>query len=214
MTKINLYDYGKNREEKVNVITHAPGIALGLFFVFVLLFKEYDSKSISHILSYLIYGISFITVFTASSFYHSAKDAQNKEILKKIDHASIFFFMGGCYTPFVVINMVSDYKFYFLGLVWLIVVVGVIYKFMSKYKNQIISVIFYLSFGFMCLLAKAQFLDLMPINAFRFLVLGGVLYCIGVVFYLYKNIPYHHGIWHVFVLLGAISHFTAIYLTV
>ncbi|MBD64684.1 MAG: hemolysin III family protein [Halobacteriovoraceae bacterium] len=202
------------REEIVNVITHIPGVVLGAIFVAILLLKNYDQSSLAQIVSYLIYGLSFITVFSASSLYHNTKNERRRKILKKIDHASIFFFMGGCYTPFIVINMVSDYKYHFLALVWFLVAFGIVYKFLSQFKNQVLSLTFYFSFGLMCLLAKGQMLDHMPRLAFNLLILGGLLYSVGVIFYIMKKLPYNHGIWHLFVLLGASCHFAAIYHTI
>lgn len=200
------------KEELVNVITHAPGVAFGIISIFILLNKDHQLVNPWIISSYLIYGISFISVFMASSFYHQTPPGPKKQILKKIDHATIYFFMGGCYTPFIIINMEPEYRYWFLGLVWAIVVTGVVYKFLSKFKNNYFSVCLYLSFSFMCFIAKEPLLDKMPRVAFWLLAYGGIAYVTGVVFYLYNKLPYNHGIWHIFVLIGASCHFAAIYL--
>jgi hemolysin III len=201
------------KEEFINVITHAPGVIFGVIAVFILLLKQNQSFGPGVIFGYVIYGVSFVSVFMASSLYHKAAPGKTKSIFKKIDHASIYFFMGGCYTPFIMINMDPNYRFWFLGLVWFIVLTGVAFKFLSKYKNNYFSVGLYLSFAFMCFIAKGPLLDRLPSISFDLLAYGGVAYVTGVFFYLYEKMPYNHGIWHIFVLIGAACHFAAIYLT-
>ncbi len=210
MTSITIERY--KHEELVNTISHFPGIFLSIY-AFYLLMLKFPKAEFSHIVSYIIYCISFFMIYLASTLYHGTKSSDKKQFLKKVDHACIYIFMGGCYTPFVMINMQQEYKFWYLGLIWSIVVFGVIYKFLSQYKNSILSLSLYLAFGFLCLLAKESLLNHIPSEAFKFLALGGAAYTIGAVFYAAKKIPYHHGIWHIFVLLGSISQMWAINLT-
>lgn len=198
------------KQEKINVITHFPGIILGLVGLIYLLLKPTNDL---HKISYFVYGVSLVTIFMASSLYHKLKPGKGKELLKKIDHAAIYFFMGGCYTPFIMINMENDYKLIFLFIIWAIVVLGVLQKSFSFIKNKFFSVFLYVSFGFLCFAVKDSLLDQIPQMSFNLLALGGVAYVMGVFFYLMDRIPYNHGIWHIFVLLGAGSHYAAIYTT-
>jgi hemolysin III len=210
MTSITVQKF--KDEEFINVITHAPGILIGFIFSAFLLAK-YPDVSASHIIGYSIYGLSFIIIYAASTIYHNAKCSDKKQFLKKVDHACIYIFMAGCYTPFVLINMNEGPKYWFLGLVWLIAIIGVIYKFFSKYKSSAFSLTLYFSFSYMCFLAKAELLDNIPQTSFDFLVYGGIFYTIGAIFYSMRKLPYHHGIWHILVLCGSGSHFYAIYST-
>lgn len=212
MTNISVSD--RKYAEFFNVLTHAPGVIIGVALLATLLAKYSDSPA-SHIAAYIIYGITFIMIYGISSIYHGVKSSntRRKELLKKCDHACIFIFMGGCYTPFVIINMNESLRYWFLALVWGLVGVGIIYKFLSQYKGNFLSLALYLSFGFMSLLAKPQMLDNMPHESFMFLVYGGIAYTVGVIFYTVKKIPYHHAIWHLFVLAGSLSHFYAVYTT-
>lgn len=198
-------------EEKVNVATHAPGILLGLVGLPILLLKP--EISFEHVLAYVVYGLSLTILFSASCLYHFMPAEKNKQLYKKIDHAAIYLFMGGCYTPFVLLNMQGQLKYPFLIVVWLVVAGGILYKFKSKYKTRGLSVIFYLVFGLMCFMVKDQLLNNIPGPSFFALALGGVFYIIGILFYVVRRIPYHHGIWHLFVLLGAMLHFYAVYHT-
>ena len=202
---IQLYPH----EEKVNVLTHLPGVLMGVLALVLLLLKP--SNSLEQSVAYIIYSISFIILFSASSIYHFTPSNKNKQLFKKIDHAAIYLFMGGCYTPFILINMQGTYKYQFLFLIWTLALGGMLYKFKSLYKTRGLSVVFYIVFGLLCFAVKADLLDHIPNHSFRALAWGGVFYIIGVFFYIIRKIPYHHGIWHLFVLLGAIFHFYAVY---
>lgn len=201
-----------SKEEFINKITHFPGIVLGILFLILLLCKN-GPHSVAQILSYLIYASSYILVFGASTMYHSQICHIKKGFFKRIDHASIFIFMAGCYTPLVLINMKEEFKYPFLALVWVIAFFGVLYKLLSKYKNRLQSTILYFLFGYMCYFAKDGLLNQLPSHSYELLVYGGIIYSIGAIFYMLKFIPYHHAIWHIFVLGGSSLHFAAIYLT-
>lgn len=211
MTSITLERY-KN-EELINTYTHIPGAALGILFIY-LLFSKTDENSIAVITSYIVYSITFMMCFISSIIYHGVNhNSDLKQFLKKVDHSCIYIFIGGCYTPFVVINMTDTIKYWFLAFVWTIVLFGVIYKFASSYKNSKLSLILYFSFAFMCFLVWDDFLDKIPDLSFNFLVYGGVFYSIGAIFYAVRSIPYNHAFWHIFTILGAICHFYAVYTT-
>lgn len=210
MTQKTLHKF--KDEEFINVLTHAPGIIFGLIFTGILL-SRFETAQFSHILGYSVYGLSFILIYMASTFYHSSKCINKKQFLKKVDHACIYIFMAGCYTPFVLINMAESTKYWFLGFVWFIAFTGVAYKFLSSYKSSKFSLILYFSFSYMCFLAKDELLDNIPTLSFQFLVYGGVFYTVGAIFYSMRKLPYNHGIWHVLVLCGSASHFYAIFTT-
>lgn len=197
------------KEEKVSFLTHLPGVLLGFCLTLALLFKP-ESNSFE-LFSYLIYGLTFMLIFGASAKYHSCSEGTLKQYYKKIDHACIYIFMAGCYTPFVVIKMLPTYQTYFLTTVWLIAFLGASYKMISSNENRFISVGFYITFGLMCFLAGDDLLGQLSQTSYWLLALGGGFYLTGVAFYLRNSLPYNHGIWHIFVLLGAISQFFAIY---
>jgi hemolysin III len=200
-----------NFEERVNVITHSPGVLLGVLLYTMLLAKA-NTEGIELHIAYFTYSLSFISVYMASTLYHAAKDISNKRLLKRIDHACIYLFMAGCYTPFVVLNMDETSKYWFLALIWTIAAIGIFYKFNSNYKGSKLSLLLYFSFAFMCFFNWDNFLSKIPSDSFWLLVFGGAAYVIGVGFYMAKRIPYHHGIWHVFVLIGSLLHFYALYI--
>ena len=198
-------------EEIINVLTHFPGVLAGIYILFTLSNKTSYSQDPEMFWSIITYALSFIIVFSASSIYHITFNDKFKKIFKRLDHAAIFVFIGGCYTPFIINHMINDYKYWFLALIWILVFMGIGYKFFSKYKNPIISVSIYVSFGFLCFAVKNQFLDHIPSTIFTYLLTGGFLYVVGVFFYLLDRLPFNHGIWHIFVLGGAYTHYLAVY---
>ena len=206
----SIYQY-TSREESLNVITHLPGVFLGILFTILLVFKSGNVTLDIRLISLIIYGITFTALFIASSLYHKEDNIIKKRKLKTLDHSCIYLFMAGCYTPFVVNNMVVTWKYYFLAFVWLIAGSGVVYKCLNKYKNLYFSVGLYVLFAYMCLLAKKDLLDMLPNESFELLLAGGFFYTTGALIYMAKKIPYHHAVWHIFALLGATLHFFAIY---
>ena len=198
-------------EEKLNTLTHAPGIIIGFVTLLLLTYKFLENGIVSHLLSYITYSLTFILLFIASTVYHHTENGTNKLLMRRIDHSCIYIFMAGCYTHFVVINMDVSWKYYFLIFILLIALVGVIQKFKLKFNNAIFTVVPYLVFSYMCLLAKKELIDVLPQISFRFLLAGGICYTVGVIFYVFKKLKYNHSIWHIFVLGGAVLHFFAIY---
>ncbi len=209
MTSITLEKF--KYEERINVLTHLPGIFLGIVLYFFLISKTSD-RGIEEFVGHTVYAISFVMIYLASTIYHGVKNSDLKQFFKRIDHACIYVYMAGCYTPFVLNNMIGEYKYHYLGFIWFIAVIGVLYKLVSKYRGSKLSLFLYFSFGLMCFLNWKSFLAQIPVESFIYLLVGGIAYAIGAGFYMAKNLPYHHGIWHIFVLLGSISHFYALYI--
>lgn len=196
-------------EEKVSFWTHLPGVLLGLVLTVALYLKP--EASLLEQISYVVYGLTFMIVFAASAVYHSCSPGEKKKYYKKVDHACIYLFMAGSYTPFVVMKMLPTYQFYFLAIVWTVAIFGLCYKMISTNENRLISLFLYFTFGFMCFLAYDDLLAQLSDLSFNLLVIGAIFYIGGVIFYLLNQIPFNHAIWHIFVLIGATSHFFAVY---
>ncbi len=197
-------------EERFNVYTHLPGVFLGLIgMIFLILKSSHDFEVTT---SYIVYSLTFSLIFGASALYHlKPYEDISKAKLKKVDHACIYIFIAGTYTPFILKNMLPQYRSYFLVFVWTVAIVGVLYKLINRYQNTLLSLSLYFSFGLMCFLAKDSLLEQIPEMSFNFLVLGGLCYSVGVIFYVWNKIPFNHAIWHIFVLMGACSHYVAVY---
>lgn len=209
---IKLFDKELTKDELVNQLTHFPGILLGFIFLVALCAKG-ANEPWRNVFGYIIYALSYILIFAVSTIYHSQKCDTKKELLKKIDHASIYIFIAGCYTPFILNFMASDVKYLFLAMIWMMAIFGVIYKFYSRYKNRMYSTVLYFVFGLMSFVAKDSLLNQIPIDSYKLLLYGGLFYFIGAIFYMLRSIPYGHGIWHGFVIVASSLHFMALYLS-
>lgn len=193
-------------EEKLNAWTHGVGIALSLIGLGVLIYLDSGKTSYST-LSIVIYGLSAIVLFSASTLYHSARKPRVKNLFRLLDHIAIYFLIAGTYTPMALIPMEKGSGWIMFTVVWIIAVIGSIFKifFMGKYER--LSLMFYLFMGWLILFDIKGLFENLSTAALVLLMVGGAFYTVGTVFYSARKIPYHHVIWHLFVLGGAVSHF-------
>ncbi|MBT3981739.1 MAG: hemolysin III family protein [Bacteriovoracaceae bacterium] len=206
MKSVSVFQYSKN-EEIINWTSHSIGIVFGFFALVSLLVKSSPHFALDLTIGHIVYGLSFIALFTASTCYHFTKDSARKAALKKLDHVCIYIYIAGCYTPFVLHHYQGSGKFWFLAFVWMLASLGVMYKLFSKSKNIFISVGTYLGLGYSCFAVKDTLLDNLSPESFQWLLYGGICYTIGVLFYIQKKMPFHHALWHIFVLGGTTMHY-------
>lgn len=206
----NLKTYSAN-EEALNIWSHFAGILLGLTGLVLLLIKGISMHSAYHIITYLIYGISMIVLFSASTLYHSAKDPQIRLRLKVFDHVAIYFLIAGTYTPFTLLALKGAWGWSIFGVVWGIGVLGMSLKLFFTGRYNLVSTLSYVLMGWVVVVAIKPLMNSMSAQGLMWLAIGGVFYTVGAVLYSIKKIPYNHAIFHFFVLGGAISHFIAVY---
>lgn len=199
------------KEELANSITHGIGIALSLAAVVVLVALAGREGNLWKILSFSIYGGSLILLYTASTLYHSFEDQKIKHYLKIFDHAAIYLLIAGTYTPFMLVMLRESIGWILFGVVWSLALLGIVFKLFFVGRFQIISTLIYLVMGWMVAFAFKPMIDNIPEGGLAWLLVGGISYSLGVIFYLWKKIPYHHAIWHLFVLGGSICHFFAVF---
>lgn len=209
MNRTNVSGYSP-REELANYLSHGLGAILSIFGLIYLLVIAYESKNITTTISFLVYGLSLISLYSASSLYHLAKEESQKLKLKKLDHICIYYLIAGSYTPLMLNNLGGNLGVGTTIAVWSIALFGTIYKLKSKKPNKIISTGTYLLMGWLVMLIWPQVKAALTDEGLKWLVIGGVFYSAGVVFYVMKKIPYTHAIWHLFVLAGSVSHFICI----
>ncbi len=198
--------------ELANSITHGIGTLLsivGLIFLVVLSSLHYD---VWHIVSFSIFGVSMTVLYASSTLYHSFRQENIKRVLQKVDHAAIYFLIAGSYTPFTLVTLNGVWGWTLFGVVWAFALVGFIIQiFFRLEKMKLVSSIIYLVMGWMAMIVVKPLFNALPTNGLLWLLAGGLFYSFGVIFYLWKNLPFNHGIWHLFVLGGSICHFCAIY---
>lgn len=199
-----------NKEEFLNTISHAAGIVLGVVGLVFLLFKNRNINDFSTI-SIWIYGLCLIALYTASTVYHAIKSENKKQKAQIFDHIGIFLLIAGTYTPVCLITLEKTTGWMLFLVIWGIAALGLIMKLFLTGKLDKLSLLIYLVMGWLVLAQINQLMDLLSVETFFYLALGGALYTIGTVFYAVNKIPYGHFIWHLFVLGGSISHYFMIY---
>lgn len=202
-------------EERANAITHGLGVVLGVVGLILLLIRAFDYQAdMLTVVSMAVYGSSIILLFLASTLYHSITTEKTKRLLKTLDHCAIYLLIAGSYTPFLLVGLRTPLAMGLMAVIWGIALVGIIMKIAFVYRFKRLSLFIYLAMGWLSLIVVYQLAVNIDIGGLVLLAVGGVIYSLGVIFYVAKRIPYNHAIWHLFVLAGCACHFFAIYLFV
>lgn len=200
------------REELANTITHGIGMIFGIVGLILLLIKAIDQQADTLTLaSMAVYGASIIVLFLASTLYHAIPHPNAKRWLKTFDHCAIYLLIAGSYTPFLLVSLRTPLAFGLMIVIWTIALLGIIMKVAFVYRFKKLSLITYLVMGWLSLIVIYQLAINLDIGGLTLLAAGGIVYSLGVIFYVAKRIPFNHAIWHGFVLAGCVCHFFAIY---
>jgi hemolysin III len=198
-------------EEKINIYTHAFGLLLsGIAFPFLLI-KASEFTGVSKPASLIIYGLSLLVLYAASTFYHAAKNPKRRRKLNIFDHAAIYVLIAGTYSPYTLITLEGKTGWIIFGLTWFFALIGIVLKLFFTGKFDKLSTAMYLLMGWQVVFAIQPLMNNLSSEGIQLLFAGGVFYTIGAILYSIKKIPYNHAIFHVFVLLGSFSHFYSIY---
>ncbi|SEM25441.1 PAQR family membrane homeostasis protein TrhA [Acinetobacter sp. DSM 11652] len=200
-------------EEKINFISHAIGAVLAVIGAILLIIKG-AAYPMAQWIGLWVYGLSLVLLFTASSLYHFAETPERRGWFKKLDHTAIYYLIAGTYTPFLSIALPTQKAHYLLIALWVIAAIGTLFKLVFIHHFQKISLFAYLAMGWLALLVIDDMRTYLSDQSLTFLIVGGLAYTIGALFYALKKVRYTHAIWHIFVLIGAGSHFLSIYLYV
>jgi hemolysin III len=194
------------REEQLNTISHALGALLGIAGL-VLLIVFNTNKTQWSLFSVIVYGISIIVLFTASTLYHAINGEKRKHYFRIIDHISIYFLIAGTYTPVLLITLAHSLGWTLFWVVWGIAAFGVVLKLFFTGKFELFSTLLYLVMGWLIVFDFYNLYTALGNSGILWLYAGGLFYTVGILFYAIRRIPYNHVIWHLFVLGGAICHF-------
>jgi len=194
-------------EEILNASTHGLGILLSIVGLSVLIAFATLNGSVMLIVSCAIFGTSLIFGYTFSTLYHAITNKKAKQIFRKFDHASIYFLIAGTYTPIALVVLKGALGWSIFGVVWSVSILGIILEFINSAKFRKLSIILYLLMGWFIIIATNQLTRSMEPEGLWLLLAGGLSYSIGVIFYIWKKLPYNHAIWHLFVLGGSICHY-------
>ncbi|MFN0298172.1 hemolysin III family protein [Acinetobacter albensis] len=209
-SQLQAYD---QREEYMNALSHALGAVLALIASGFMLMKGSDLP-LGQFLGLCVYAFSMILLFSSSALYHFSTDETKRYWYKKLDHTAIYYLIAGTYTPFLSIAIPTAKAHYLLIALWVIAAIGTLFKLVFIHRFQKISLIAYLLMGWLAVLVIDDMQRFLSTQALTYLIVGGLSYTIGALFYALKRVRYTHAIWHIFVLIGAGSQFLAIYLYV
>ncbi|MBE7515812.1 MAG: hemolysin III family protein [Chloracidobacterium sp.] len=197
-------------EEVANTVTHGFGLILSIGGFIALMILALPGGDAWHTAAAVVYGVSLITLYGASTFYHTVITPRRKKLLQLADHCSIYLLIAGSYTPFLLTVLREGIGPGMLALVWSLAVIGIALKIAFRGRLVALSIVLYLAMGWIGILAAKPLYDVLGPFALGLVVAGGVSYTLGMIFFGWKAIRHHHAIFHVFVLFGSILHYIAV----
>jgi hemolysin III len=197
--------------EKFNAWTHLVGVVLATLGALWLLLLASASNDPWKIISVAIYGVTLVTLYSASTLYHSVRGAA-KARLQKLDHLSIYLLIAGSYTPFCLVTLRGPWGWSLLATVWGLALIGMLQELKPRSEARVLSLIIYAVMGWIVLVAVKPLIATLGTEGFIWLAAGGVFYTVGIIFYANDSRFRHwHGIWHLFVMAGSLLHFITIW---
>lgn len=213
LSRKNVREYSTG-EEIANAVTHGIGAALAVAAITITAVIAVGSGGGAHLAAALIYSISMLLEYLASTMYHALAVEGAKRVFKVIDHAAIYVFIAGSYTPFCLVTLVNDGGIVLCAVVWTLAVVGVALEAFWVFRPRWVSVAVYLAMGWCVVGFLPALLANLASPGLALLLAGGLCYSVGCVFYVLKKIPYMHSVFHLWVLAGSVLQFLAIALFV
>ena len=200
--------------ERFNSITHLVGTVLALLAMGSLLTIALQQNNFLLTLSFIIFGITLVSLYSFSTLYHSFEHKRLKGIFKRLDHIAIYCLIAGTYTPFLLVTLIESKGLILLVTVWLLAAIGITLEFVIKKRIEALQLVIYLSMGWLIVFDFDALKSNLPTAGVNWLIAGGIAYTVGVIFYVLDNkslLKHSHGIWHLFVLIGSICHFISIF---
>jgi hemolysin III len=198
-------------EEIANAVTHGVGVLLSALALMVMVLASAESGDPWRIISVSVFGVTLIACYLASFLYHAIPHPGAKDTMRLLDHCAIFLLIAGTYTPFLLVSMRGPVGWILFGLVWGVAVAGIAFKVVFSHTYPRLSTAMYVSMGWIVVLALKPALEMIPMEALGLMLVGGLIYTAGVIFYHWERLPFNHAIWHLFVLGGSVAHFLAIF---
>jgi len=196
-------------EEIANSITHGFGLILSILGIFIFISYPTENNPWA-MLGLIIYCSSLIILYLSSTIYHALPQSRLKAIFRRLDHSSIYLLIAGTYTPIILISMRTTWVLYILPMIWIMAIIGIYIKLFYIHKYEHLSLIFYLFMGWFALIAIRPLFNSVPIESFILIIIGGLSYTSGIIFYKWDRLQFSHAIWHIFVLFGSIFHYIGI----
>lgn len=197
-------------EEIANWVTHGVGLGLSILGLTLLILLSSLRGDAWHVVSFTVFGLTLLTLYTASTLYHAPGSKRAKSLFRKLDHAAIFLLIAGTYTPFLLTNLRGPWGWSLFGVVWGLCGAGAVFQLCFGPRYRLITTLAYLFLGWLIVVAFGPMITHVPHAGLWLLLAGGLCYTIGLVFYRWQQLRYHHAVWHTFVLGGSTCHFLAV----
>jgi hemolysin III len=201
--------------EKLNTFTHLLGSALAISGLSILVTVAVLQGDPWKVFSFSIYGITLVLLYSLSTIYHGVRNPRIKAILQKLDHNAIYLLIAGSYTPITLITLRGPWGWTLFGLIWGLALLGVVLEVLLGHRTRRPSLILYVLMGWLVVIAINPLMRAMPTAGLLWLLAGGLVYSMGIYFYVHgERVRHFHGVWHLFVLGGSVCHFICILLYV
>ncbi len=197
-------------EEIFNSVSHGVGALLAIAGTVILIVVSALNIGAWGVVSSAIYGASLIILYTMSTLYHALTNEKAKYVMRIMDHVTIFLLIAGTYTPITLVPLRGVLGWVLFGLIWGAAILGIVFNSIDLDRFRKISVVCYVVMGWAIIFAIKPLINSMPKLSLIFLLIGGALYSLGVIFYAIKKIKYFHSIWHLFTIGGSVFHYFAI----
>lgn len=197
-------------EIMANSITHAIGVGLSVAGLVILIIRAANQGDAWHMVSFIIFGVSLILLYLASTIYHSTPHFSWNAIFQRLDHAAIYFLIAGTYTPYLLTKLRGPFGWSILGIVWGLALLGLVLKLGFTQRFVKPSVWLYVAMGWFAIMLFNQIMQQIGSLSLALLIIGGIFYTSGIFFYRWRKLPYGHAIWYLFVMGGSIFHFFSV----
>ncbi|MRX70901.1 hemolysin III family protein [Bacillus lacus] len=195
------------KEEIANAITHGIGVLLSIPALVILIVFAARYGDAIDIVSFTVFGVSMLLLYLFSTLLHSITSKKAKDVFEILDHSAIYILIAGTYTPFLLGPLRGTLGWTLLAVIWGLTITGIIFKIFFVKRFVVLSTLLYIVMGWLIIIAIQPLFYSLTVTGFILLLSGGLLYTFGSIFYVWRKIPYHHAIWHGFVLAGSAAMF-------
>ncbi|WP_277587024.1 PAQR family membrane homeostasis protein TrhA [Psychrobacillus antarcticus] len=198
------------REEIANAIIHGIGAIFSIAALVILIVSSAIHGTAWHVVSFTLFGSSMVLLYLSSTLVHGFPAGRVKDFFEIMDHSAIYFFIAGTYTPFLFLAIKGALGWTLFGIVWGLAIAGTVFKafFVKRFLHM--STLLYVVMGWLMVFGWKPLLENVSSQGLTLLAIGGILYTVGSVFYVWRGFTYHHAVWHVFVLAASVLHFFAV----
>ena len=209
---ISSLQYQSRKEDVASSIIHGLGVVFSFVGLVLLIIFGRKNGDIWSVVSFSVFGVTLIFLYLSSFLFHGVKNLKFQEFFRRCDYIGIFLLIAGTYTPITLIYLRDSWGWILFGLVWFLALVGIILRIIFTNKIEFILAIMYVLMGWIIIIAIKPSLELIPAGVFNWLLIGGASYMVGLAFLSWKKLPFHHALWHLFVLGGSSAHFLGMFL--